>query len=271
MSDAVILSRIVLVQLDLLHRDAKWVPIARLTYLSRKCRKSSACSYISSFSWMSLLVHPQAFTKILPLSLLIGLHPMSLLSIWSIKFCWISGVNEFNNFTGHAKALTLKLLKQLLFKVCSQSAEFVVSDSKYRWFPVWPLIHPNRNSNLTQNHLTKTIFFLPPLAPFFGNILFDGQTASRKYDPTVCWLIWSVAVILTFFDIQITFFPLLAFAGNILYFAWLTLASCSWRFLIFCCCASITPAKDGSMLTLLNGAPDEYEDPLKDVECVAVS
>jgi hypothetical protein len=25
------------------------------------------------------------------------------------------------------------------------------------------------------------------------------------------------------------------------------------------------------MLTLLNGAPDEYEDPLKDVECVAVS
>ena len=106
---------------------------------------------------------------------------------------------------------------------------------------------------------------------FFGNILFDGQTASRKYDPTVCWLIWSVAVILTFFDVQITFFPLLAFAGNILYFAWLNSASCSWRFLIFCCCASITPAKDGSMLTLLNGAPDEYEDPFKDVECVAVS
>ncbi len=167
MSDAVILSRIVLVRLDLLHRYTKWVPIARLTYLARKRRKSSACSYVSSFSGMSLLVHPRAFTKILPLSLLIGLHPMSLLSIWSIKLCWISGVNEFNNYIRHAKALTLKLLKQLLFKVCLQSAEFVVSDSKYHWFLVWPLIHPNRNSNLTQNHLTKTISFLPPLAIFF--------------------------------------------------------------------------------------------------------
>ncbi len=167
MSDAVILSRIVLVRLDFLHRGTKWVPIARLAYLSRKRRKSSAWSYVSSFSWMSLLVHPQAFTKILPLSLLIGLHPMSLLSIWSIELGWISGVNQFNNFTGHAKALTLKLLKQLLFKVCSQSSEFAVSDSKYHWFPVWPLIHPNRNSNLTQNHLTKTISFLPSLAPFF--------------------------------------------------------------------------------------------------------
>ncbi len=116
---------------------------------------------------MPLLVYLQAFTKILPMSSLIGLHLMSLSSIWSIKLCWISGVNKFNNFIGHAKALNLKLLKQLLFKVCLQSAEFVVNDSKYHWFPVWPLIHPNRNSNLTQNHLTKTISFLPPLAPFF--------------------------------------------------------------------------------------------------------
>ncbi len=50
---------------------------------------------------------------------------------------------------------------------------------------------------------------------------------------------WSVAVILIFFDVLKTFFPLLAFAGNVLYRTWLNSSSSSWSCLICCFCSSI--------------------------------
>ncbi len=52
---------------------------------------------------------------------------------------------------------------------------------------------------------------------------------------------WSVGVVLTFFDDLKTFFPLLAFAGNILYRTRLNSASSSWSCLICCVCSSIIP------------------------------
>ncbi len=41
---------------------------------------------------------------------------------------------------------------------------------------------------------------------FVGTILFDGQMASRKYDATASWLIWSVAVKLFLFKVRTTCF-----------------------------------------------------------------
>ncbi len=52
---------------------------------------------------------------------------------------------------------------------------------------------------------------------------------------------WSVGVILTFFDDLKIFSPLLAFAGNVLYWTQLNLASSSWSCLICCFCSSIIP------------------------------
>ncbi len=117
----------------------------------------------------------------------------------------------------------------------------------------------------------KLFLSSPYLLHFVGRILFDGQMASRKYDATACWLIWSVAVKLFLFDVRTTFLPPLAFAGNVLYLTRLNSASCSWRSLIFWCCSSITPAFDESNWTFLNGDTAEYEDLLNDVVCMDVS
>ncbi len=64
---------------------------------------------------------------------------------------------------------------------------------------------------------------------------------------------WSVAVILTFFDVIKTFFPLLAFAGNVLYQTQLNSASSSWTCLICCFCSSIIPTYCVSTLTFRKG------------------
>ncbi len=53
----------------------------------------------------------------------------------------------------------------------------------------------------------------------------------QKKQPA-CWFMWSVAVILILFDNLKTFFPLLAFAGNVLYQTRLNSASYSWSCLI---------------------------------------
>ncbi len=62
---------------------------------------------------------------------------------------------------------------------------------------------------------------------------------------------WSVAVILIFFDALKTFFALLAFPGNVLYRTWLNSGSSSWSCLIFCFCFSIIPTYCVSTLTFL--------------------
>ncbi len=116
----------------------------------------------------------------------------------------------------------------------------------------------------------KLFLFSLHLLHFVGRILFEGQMASLKYNITACWLIRSVTVKLTVFEVQTTFLLLFAFADNVLYLTQLNSASCSWRCLIFCCCSSITPAFDGLKWTLLNGAA-KYKDPLDDDVCVVVS
>ncbi len=64
---------------------------------------------------------------------------------------------------------------------------------------------------------------------------------------------WSVAVILIFFDVLKTFFPLLAFPGNVLYRTRLNSASSS-RSCLFCCfCSSIIPTYCVSTLTFHKG------------------
>ncbi len=64
---------------------------------------------------------------------------------------------------------------------------------------------------------------------------------------------WSVAVILIFFDVLKTFFPLLAFPGNVLYWTQLNSASSSWSSLIYCFCSSIIPTYCVSTLTFCKG------------------
>ncbi len=64
---------------------------------------------------------------------------------------------------------------------------------------------------------------------------------------------WSVAVILIFFDFLKTFFPLLAFPGNVLYQTQLNSASSSWSCLICCLCSSIIPTYCVSALTIRKG------------------
>ncbi len=64
---------------------------------------------------------------------------------------------------------------------------------------------------------------------------------------------WSVGVILTFFDGIKTFLPLLAFAGNVPYWTWLNSASSSWSCLICCFCSSIIPTYCVSTLTFCKG------------------
>ncbi len=64
---------------------------------------------------------------------------------------------------------------------------------------------------------------------------------------------WSVAVILIFFDVFKTFFPLLAIAGNVLYRTRLNSASSSLSSLICCFCSSIIPTYCVSTLTFHRG------------------
>ncbi len=64
---------------------------------------------------------------------------------------------------------------------------------------------------------------------------------------------WSVAAILIFFDVLKTFFPLLVFAGNVLYQTLLNSASSSWSGLICCFCSSIIPTYCVSTLTFRTG------------------
>ncbi len=63
----------------------------------------------------------------------------------------------------------------------------------------------------------------------------------------------SVGVILTFFDNLKTFLPLLAFAGNVLYWTWLNSASSSWSCWICCFCSSIIPKYCVSTLEFCKG------------------
>ncbi len=64
---------------------------------------------------------------------------------------------------------------------------------------------------------------------------------------------WSVAVILIFFDVLKTFFPLLAFPGNVLYWTQLNSASSSLSSFICCFCSSIIPTSYVSTLTFCKG------------------
>ncbi len=72
---------------------------------------------------------------------------------------------------------------------------------------------------------------------------------------------WTVGVILTFFDDLETFFPLLAFAGNVLYRTQLNSASSSWSCLICCFCSPIIPTYCVSTLTFcIGGAMSQFAD-----------
>ncbi len=64
---------------------------------------------------------------------------------------------------------------------------------------------------------------------------------------------WSVAVILIFFDVLKTFSPLLAFSGNVLHQTRLNSASSSWSSLTCCFCSSIIPTYCVSTLTFCKG------------------
>ena len=90
---------------------------------------------------------------------------------------------------------------------------------------------------------------------------------------------WSVAVILIFFDVLKTFFPLLAFPGNVLYWTRLNSASSSLSSLICCFCSSIIPTYCVSTLTFHKGGAmsqsadtaDADADAEKDVDVVLES
>ncbi len=72
---------------------------------------------------------------------------------------------------------------------------------------------------------------------------------------------WSVAVILIFFDVLKTFFPLVAFPGNVLYWTRLNSASSSWGCLICCFYSSIIPSYCVSTLTFCKcGATSQSAD-----------
>ncbi len=64
---------------------------------------------------------------------------------------------------------------------------------------------------------------------------------------------WSVGVIVTFFDDLKTFFPLLAFAGNVLYQTQMNSDKSSWSCLVCCFCSSIIPTYCVSTLTFRKG------------------
>ncbi len=64
---------------------------------------------------------------------------------------------------------------------------------------------------------------------------------------------WSVGVILTFCDDLKTFFPLLAFVGNVLYWTPLNSSSYSWSCWVCCVCSSIIPTYWVSTLTIHKG------------------
>jgi hypothetical protein len=64
---------------------------------------------------------------------------------------------------------------------------------------------------------------------------------------------WSVAVILIFFDVLKIFFPLLAFPDNVLYQTQFNSASSSRSSLICCFCSSIIPTYCVSTLTFRKG------------------
>ena len=91
---------------------------------------------------------------------------------------------------------------------------------------------------------------------------------------------WSIGVILTFFDDLKTFLPLFAFAGNVLYQTQLNLASSSRSCLICCfcslfiptyCVSTLTFCKDGAMSqsadTDANADADEDVDVVLDSLC----
>ncbi len=88
---------------------------------------------------------------------------------------------------------------------------------------------------------------------------------------------WSVAVILIFFDVLKTFFPLLAFPGNVPYRTQLNSASSSLSSLICYFCSSVIPTycvstltffKDGAMLQTADTADADAD---KDVDVVLES
>ncbi len=83
----------------------------------------------------------------------------------------------------------------------------------------------------------------------------------------VCWLIWSIVVILTFFAVCMTFFPRLEFTGNVLYHTQLKSESWSVRNWICFCCSSINVLNDAPMLTFCNGGITSQlqDNPLSDL------
>ncbi len=94
-------------------------------------------------------------------------------------------------------------------------------------------------------HLLSSLHLLQ----LFGSILFPGQMAYLTFVATACWFMWSIGVILTFFDDLKTFLTLLAIAGNVLYQTQLNSASSSWSSLIYCFCSSFIPTYCVSTLT----------------------
>ena len=130
--------------------------------------KSSASSYVGCV-WCWSVVQFLTVTKILPLLSLGGNHPPTLSSstiyhVTSYMFCKICKAMSIQILS----VLTLKLFEQLLFKVRTQCAEFVVCDSQYHCLPVWLSIYTNRYCNLSNYHLTQTISIFPPLTAFIG-------------------------------------------------------------------------------------------------------
>ncbi len=85
------------------------------------------------------------------------------------------------------------------------------------------------------------------------SIMRVNYTSTPFLEATACWFMWSVAVILIFFDVLKTFFPLLAFPGNVLYWTRLNSASSSWSSLICYFCSWIIPAYCVSTLTFHKG------------------
>ncbi len=116
-----------------------------------------------------------------------------------VKSKWILIVRISNYANVYPGKLTLKLLKQLLFKICLQCAEFLfvnlnIIDSQYD-FPSTLTGMANFCSIIWLKLFLSSLHLLH----FVGRILFDGQMASRKCDTTACWLIWSVIVKLFLF------------------------------------------------------------------------
>ncbi len=77
---------------------------------------------------------------------------------------------------------------------------------------------------------------------------YSSSLMSSKHSPPCLWSIW---VILTFFDDLKTFLTLLAIAGNVQYQTKFNSASSSWSYLICCFCSSFIPTYCVSTLTFL--------------------